>query len=485
MKPAFNEIDKAISNQDLAEAERLFDTLPKGALTHARALLLAARIAMAKSDPEGALVHLRKALKRHGPSQNLLHLRALALRETGDQMRYRKALEELNDHCDSNFAKRSLSRMALQGGQPMKARKLAEAALSRDPACVWAYSCLLFCLNKLDAPDSDFIETLDRAADHCAEMPRFWRQTLYPRKMQEEQARVARLVEKWPDNLRLSNGTLLNLSRTEDRQTALKSAKNAMAQRAVPTGVEDTLDDLDLFLRELPTDDQLQRTTVTDDGSDVVVSDIGPSGIGIVFFGGLANRYGLDMESLDRFIAAAGHTAIYLRDRQRCLFLKGIPDIPGSVEGLEAYLRDLKQELGLNRLVMIGSSSGGLAALKYGVAISADGIRCFGGPTTAATEAMETFGDARGRALTRRLSRDLAPEALDVAPDVAKAAGSVPIQMYYGAEMPQDSAQAERLRGIAGVSLLPVPDVDRHDILFQMIANQRVGEVLSTNFQTP
>ncbi|MBC7986782.1 MAG: tetratricopeptide repeat protein [Sphingomonadaceae bacterium] len=215
----------------------------------------------------------------------------------------------------------------------------------------------------------------------------------------------------------------------------------------------------------VPPETDLKRPLVEDDGAPMLVARAeGPAPLVIVFTG-LADQAQMPVATFDRNLAALGASAIYLRDRSRYIFLQGIPGVAADRDTAIAMLRDLIAEIAPTRLITLGSSSGGHAAIGYGLALGADTIIGF----SAASNLTAAFcaADGRGRALIHKLSR-LPEDMLDLLPALRSSAKRPDIHLVYGSHHPQDPMHAEYLASDGGVSLYPLDDVVTHPTLAVM-----------------
>ena len=116
-----------------------------------------------------------------------------------------------------------------------------------------------------------------------------------------------------------------------------------------------------------------------DDRSKAVQTVSCPGAIGtLVVFPGLRNHLsGLPYHCLDAWFAALPLNVIYLRDFKFRSFLAGVEGLGDGPEASAAGLRQLAGDLGSDRLLMLGLSSGGFAAMRYGALAGADGVLAF------------------------------------------------------------------------------------------------------------
>lgn len=210
----------------------------------------------------------------------------------------------------------------------------------------------------------------------------------------------------------------------------------------------------------VPRPARFRRPLIADDGSDVLVSVKGGSGVTLLGFAGLANRFMAPVEWVDAFCAAHNHSAIYLRDREMTLFQSGVPSLAPDLDGSVEALRDMLQRLETRRLICLGTSGGGFGAIRYGLRLGAAHILCASPPTS--LHAAERAGDPRAKLLVQRMEAQFGRDALDLAPDVRAAAGATRLTLWFGADAQKDAAQARHVEGLPGVTLVLVPGYAEH-----------------------
>lgn len=72
---------------------------------------------------------------------------------------------------------------------------------------------------------------------------------------------------------------------------------------------------------------------------------------------------------------------LFMRDLQDAWYNKGLPGLTKNVEQTAAYLKTIIAQQDLEKVVFIGASSGGYAALLYGYLLQIDEIHAFGAQT--------------------------------------------------------------------------------------------------------
>jgi hypothetical protein len=124
----------------------------------------------------------------------------------------------------------------------------------------------------------------------------------------------------------------------------------------------------------------------------------------------------------------------------------------------------------------LGISRSGYAAIRFGLDLGAAGVLAFSPPVNITAEFMEVDGRASAHHL--RL-RTIDPDAvIDLKPLIERAAGRVPIHLWYGEDAAVDRRHAAHIDGLPGVTIRALPDVDRHNTFLTVLADGRLGEAL-------
>jgi hypothetical protein len=288
---------------------------------------------------------------------------------------------------------------------------------------------------------------------------------------------------RWPIEVSL----LLNIcGRPSEARTELAKARarwsddhlQRAAARALPFGAPAALDAS--FNACLPDQiDEVQRgrpLMVDDPDRDVILAEQpGADTVVVVFTGSRDSALSTPLNVFDWHLAALGVSAIYLKDFSRLLYLTGVQSL-GNLKATSAALQDMARRLGARRLCTIGTSTGGAAAIRYGVELSAARIISFAGPTNIGQRQTEC---SRWRVFKRRLTEAALDEPLDLREFLISRHSSTRIDLVYGAEMSQDRDYALHLAGLPGVVLHPQPGQDSHRIMPQLAKSGRLRSLLT------
>jgi hypothetical protein len=101
----------------------------------------------------------------------------------------------------------------------------------------------------------------------------------------------------------------------------------------------------------------------------------------IFVFSGRHYRNGVPFTLLHRWLGRLDASIVYLRDGSRRGFLRGIKSLGAGRKATTSALRAIAAELGAERIVCFGSSTGGFAALLYAVELEAEAAASMSGLT--------------------------------------------------------------------------------------------------------
>jgi pimeloyl-ACP methyl ester carboxylesterase len=180
----------------------------------------------------------------------------------------------------------------------------------------------------------------------------------------------------------------------------------------------------------------------------------------------------------DRYLAALGVNAIYLKDFNRLFHLQGVVSLGDSFESTISGLRSLLMDMGTRRVYCIGASAGGFAAIRYGAELGVERVVTFAGQTY--DPRLEFSRPELGLALiVSRLRDRFSSEATDLAPLLRSRRLTTRFELFYPENAPRDVDQAKHLEGIESVTLHPVAGCDDHQVLKWMALREDLGARLA------
>jgi pimeloyl-ACP methyl ester carboxylesterase len=147
---------------------------------------------------------------------------------------------------------------------------------------------------------------------------------------------------------------------------------------------------------------------------------------------------------------------LFVRDPRQAWYHCGMPRHGWTLVSVAASLRSLIAEHDVDRLVVVGSSAGGYAALVFGTLLGADTVLCFSPQTVLDLEILADMDDHRWDPLLGPLNRagmlDPCWTDLQRALPIARFTDTR-YEVYFDNSLHDDRLHAERLLGIEGVRL--------------------------------
>ena len=184
----------------------------------------------------------------------------------------------------------------------------------------------------------------------------------------------------------------------------------------------------------------------------------------MVLFCGNRRGLGVPLRVVHQWFGRLPATLLYLRDQRREHYFSGLrafgPD-------RDATLTALRGIVGSRRTICVGTSSGAVAAMQYGLDLGAESVVVFAGPLNFSQEFNLYL---RSAWLASRLRRTVPAALVDLRRAYANAPASPRALLVYGDNCWDDRLHAEYMSGLPGVRLLPVQDNREHNIIAEVIA---------------
>jgi hypothetical protein len=206
-----------------------------------------------------------------------------------------------------------------------------------------------------------------------------------------------------------------------------------------------------------------------------------PSTTLLLAFGGIRGGLGVPVFEFFGVSAELEAKRMFVRDLRQSWYHRGLS---GHTKGIDDTARLLQEHLdraGVERLVVVGNSAGGYAALLLGTMLGADVSLCFGPQTLVDPDAMAAFGDRRWErelgGLKRAGELDARYSDLVTALPQLEPAGTRH-EVYFDASFGLDRTHAERIGELAGVQLHPL-DGGAHGIAQMMRESGELKRVLT------
>ncbi|QEW22357.1 putative PEP-CTERM system TPR-repeat lipoprotein [Marinibacterium anthonyi] len=279
------------------------------------------------------------------------------------------------------------------------------------------------------------------------------------------------------DTLRLEADTDRNW-RLQFAFFALRVGETAIAQDVLQTLSDDPVvgpTARDLLAAVKATGEPHPRPEVIADDDVRVVRKDGAQGTIVVFGNFLGGISYVPDRYLDNLLADLPANVIYMRDPHGRVYLNGIPQLGPDEAAMQQALRDRLADLGGGRVVTMGSSASGYAALRAGLAIGADAVISLAGLITPGRgDEQDPLHNRMG--MEELFGRD--PEAMDLRPALA-AKKATHLTLVIGAEYEPDIGRSRVAKDLDNATVHLMPGVTTHHSAIPAIADGTLVQLLT------
>lgn len=178
----------------------------------------------------------------------------------------------------------------------------------------------------------------------------------------------------------------------------------------------------------------------------------------VITFGGIGGQVMIPPFEFFRTMDGIDAHQFFIRDTSRAWYQKGVTGFGESIPDVATSCRAVVEACGARRVVCVGNSAGGFAALLIGSLLSADQILAFAPQTFIGPWRRLRYVDFRFRnhiPNTRQVNRS--QRIVDVRPAVrSTSASDRPVDLFFSADDRLDRVHSLRLREVRGVRLHPL-----------------------------
>ncbi|HMJ77316.1 MAG TPA: hypothetical protein VK507_15160 [Iamia sp.] len=206
-----------------------------------------------------------------------------------------------------------------------------------------------------------------------------------------------------------------------------------------------------------------------DIGDAGCVSDVSGRGTVLLAFGGLGQSMGVPPFEFFNLTVGYDVDRIFVRDTQRGFYHRGVTDVGRTIVEIRDHVAGLIPDG--SRVITIGVSAGGYAALLFGTLLGVDEVHAISPITCLTRGGRLVLRDRRWPAEMRAIRREplLQPEYLDLRA-VAAAHGLPPTSIYVARDNRVDRRHTGRLADRPEVTVHLQPG-DSHLVVKQMRAD--------------
>lgn len=211
----------------------------------------------------------------------------------------------------------------------------------------------------------------------------------------------------------------------------------------------------------------------------------------VLCFAGAAGSDGWPRFEFVNMLTSRPINTLFIRDIQFSWYMRGLASISPTMDGVAQFFQDYANDLQPRRLVCIGHSTGGFAAIAYGLLLNADEIYAFSPQTWIKPLPRSFQGDFRWmhffkRAIQRRDWRWLfTSSSLFWLPQgsyndlrhLLEMNTSTQVTIHYGQRNRIDRLHAERLAKFPNIRLHPYDFAD-HQLVVHLKATDKLDTLL-------
>lgn len=200
------------------------------------------------------------------------------------------------------------------------------------------------------------------------------------------------------------------------------------------------------------------EATLNDPRSPIAIHREPGSRTAVIACGGLVGAIGFPPFEFFNLTQGLPVTRIFLRDIHQLWYQRGLPGVAPDIDGIAAFLRGILREVGAERVVVVGNSMGGYAAIVMGLLLDADLVHAFVPQTFMDPRRLRLHRDRRFARHVHRVRAVRGRRYLDLRRLIhRRPPGRCRINVYYCPDHDEDRAHAERLRGLGPVRLHRFP----------------------------
>jgi len=220
-----------------------------------------------------------------------------------------------------------------------------------------------------------------------------------------------------------------------------------------------------------------------DDGRPIAADFSSDSDILLIAFGGLKRGFGLIPPfEFFRLTGEVDTKKLYVRDMNQAWYHQGLPGIADNIDGVAVYLRDMIREQQPRKVVAVGNSAGGYAALLFGYLLSANIVLAFSPQTFISRHERALHGDDRWGEY-QILNAHQSPTRQEKYFNLKRTLGAhrtrTKYRIYYQRENRLDNIHARRMRVVDNVFLHPRDEgKDDHHLVIHLRKNGALKKIL-------
>jgi hypothetical protein len=176
----------------------------------------------------------------------------------------------------------------------------------------------------------------------------------------------------------------------------------------------------------------------------------------LVLFGGIAGGVSMPVFEFFRMTSRLPVKKVFVRDPRRAWYQQGVPGIGDSSGDVQSFLEAMIERANADRVVMVGASAGGFAALLFGTQCGVDEVLAFSPQTFIDLDNRNRAGDSRWQEQIDALHMALVDQSqpLDLLDVLPATIGRTRYQVHVSTDDTLDLLHARRIAGRGGVEIV-------------------------------
>jgi len=209
----------------------------------------------------------------------------------------------------------------------------------------------------------------------------------------------------------------------------------------------------------------------------------------LISFGGLAGNFGMTPFEFVNTTRDIYVNKMYLRDFEQSWYQRGLQGFSEDFDGMILFLRQTLKNRGDKKLVLIGNSMGGYAAIACGVLLNASVVHAFVPQTFVDRLNRLRYLDMRWHKQIRDMHKSTHCKYLDLRKLLASVCYECEINIHYSPVNWLDRIHAERLENFSQVNLHHVNvgsnpiSADGHYVAKRLRDEGRLKQIILDSFE--
>lgn len=177
----------------------------------------------------------------------------------------------------------------------------------------------------------------------------------------------------------------------------------------------------------------------------------------VIVFSGMSTRLSMPPAEFLRTFIKKELNLMFVKDFRQCWYQKGLLGISDSIDETIAFFKQEMSKHNFKKIICVGTSAGGYAAILFGTMLNADEILAFSPQSKVNRDIFRNF-KSTGSSI-KDIDFNSPYLNLSKLPELSSYSGT--INLFYGSQNKRDTNHAMNLSQFKSVNLIPLP-TDTH-----------------------